>query len=90
MNKKELVEKVAVDAGISKRAAYRAVSSVFDRITQSMKRENVTLAGFGTFGMLKRKARFGYNLQTGKKHRIRAKKTPHFKPSRRLNEKLGK
>ena len=78
MNKADLVAEVAKVAG-SKRMAEDAVSCVLDTITKALKKgQTLTLVGFGTFSVSKRKARIGRNPQTGKEIKIPAKKVPKF------------
>jgi len=87
MTKAELISKVAKDAKITKVAAAKAVDSVTTIITRELKRGGrITLTGFGTFSVGKRKARTGRNPGTGKEIRIPAKKTPKFKPGKGLRE----
>jgi len=89
MNKADLIEKVAKDTGLSKRAAGDAVSSVFENISKGMKKGPVTLVGFGTFLVRKRKARAGRNPQTGETIQIKAKKAPAFKPGKELKNRVA-
>jgi DNA-binding protein HU-beta len=44
--------------------------------------------GFGTFSVVKRKARDGRNPQTGKKIKIAAKKVVKFKAGKALADKV--
>jgi DNA-binding protein HU-beta len=44
------------------------------------------LIGFGTFKVVKRKARKGRNPQTGKVIKIKAKKVPKFVPGKAFRE----
>ena len=44
----------------------------------------MTLVGFGTFSVSKRKARMGRNPQTGKAIKIKAAKVPKFKAGAKL------
>ena len=68
MNKQELIENIAVSADITKAAAGRALDSVIDSITGSLKGgDSVVLVGFGTFSVRKRAARTGRNPQTGRR-----------------------
>lgn len=84
MNKADLVAEVAKLVG-SKRKAEAAVSCVFDTITKALKKgQAMTLVGFGTFGVGKRKARVGRNPQTGKEIKIPAKKVPKFSAGKAL------
>jgi DNA-binding protein HU-beta len=84
MNKADLVVEVAKVVG-SKRKAEDAVSCVIDTITKALKKgQTLTLVGFGTFGVSKRKARVGRNPQTGKEIKIPAKKVPKFSAGKAL------
>jgi DNA-binding protein HU-beta len=75
MNKADLIEAIANDVELSKADAGKALDSLTKRITQSLKKgENVTLVGFGTFSVTKRKARTGRNPQTGETIQIAASK----------------
>ena len=78
MNKGELVNQVAKVVN-TKREAQAAVDCVFQSITKALKKKDtVTLVGFGTFKVDKRKARKGRNPQTGEEIKIKAKKVPKF------------
>jgi nucleoid DNA-binding protein len=84
MNKGDLVAEVAKVVK-SKRMAEDAVSCVFEAITKSLKKgQAVTLVGFGTFGVGRRKARMGRNPQTGAAIKIAAKKVPKFSAGKAL------
>ena len=79
MTKAEIVEKVAGEIKISKAAASKALSVITDCIAQAMKKDDkVTLVGFGTFSVAKRKARKGRNPRTGEAIKIAATKIPKF------------
>jgi DNA-binding protein HU-beta len=67
MNKAELVEEVANQTGLTKKVSRQAVNAVISAISDSLVREErVALVGFGTFQVMKRKARKGVNPQTKK------------------------
>ena len=84
VNKAELIEAVAKET-CTKTEAAKAVHVVFDSITKALKKgDSVTLVGFGTFVVRKRKARIGRNPQTGKKINIAAKKVAVFKAGQEL------
>lgn len=86
MNKSELIEAVAKTT-CTKVEAANAVNAVIDSISKALKKgESVTLVGFGTFSVKKRKARIGRNPQTGKEIKIAAKKVPAFKAGKELKE----
>jgi DNA-binding protein HU-beta len=87
MNKSELIEAVAQSADISKAAAARAVDGMVQAITNALKEgDQVTLVGFGTFGVRERAARSGRNPRTGQTINIEASKVPGFKPGKALKD----
>ncbi len=87
MQKSDLIEKIADDAGISKAAADRALNSILSNITKSLKNgDRISLVGFGTFSISKRAARIGRNPQTGAEIKIKATKVPKFKAGKSLKE----
>lgn len=91
MNKATLIDKIADDAGITKNAAATAVDSLIDGITRALKKnQRVTLVGFGTWAVSKRKARTGRNPQTGETIKIKAKKAVRFKAGKQLEGALNK
>jgi nucleoid DNA-binding protein len=84
MNKGDLVNEVAKVVA-TKKAAQDAVDTVFSIIAKSLKKkQDVTLVGFGTFKVNKRKARKGRNPQTGAEIKIKAKTVPKFIPGKAL------
>ena len=86
MNKGELIEAIA-KVTCTKAEAAKALATTLDAITKSLKKGNpVTLIGFGTFKVSKRKARIGRNPQTGKPLKIKAKKVPVFKAGAALKK----
>ncbi|HEB75541.1 MAG TPA: HU family DNA-binding protein [Nitrospirae bacterium] len=87
MNKGELIEKVAAATESSKAVAAKTVSAVFDTISKALKKgENVTIVGFGTFSVVKQKARKGRNPVTGEAIKIKARKSPKFKAGKGLKD----
>jgi len=84
MNKAELIEEVAKVTS-SKKQAGEAISATLAAIQKALKKgDTVTLVGFGTFRVSKRKARKGRNPQTGAALKIAAKKVPVFKAGQGL------
>ncbi len=85
MNKSELVDAMAADAGISKASAKKALDSMMSNVQGSLKKGGrVSLVGFGSWSVSKRAARDGRNPQTGKTIRIAAKNVVKFKPGAEL------
>lgn len=90
MSKNDLIESVAKTADLSKAKAAVAVNAVFDSISASLKKgKDVTLVGFGTFSVAKRKARNARNPQTGETIKIKATKAPKFKAGKGLKEAVA-
>jgi nucleoid DNA-binding protein len=79
MTKAELIEKIAKGANLSKVQASKALDACLDAIKGALKKgQKVTLVGFGTFSVSKRKARKGRNPRTGEEIKIPAMKVPRF------------
>ena len=84
MNKAQLIDEVA-KVTCSKEEAGLALDAILAAIQKALKKGGaVTLVGFGTFGVSKRKARKGRNPQTGEVIKIAAKKVPVFKAGKGL------
>ena len=91
VNKQELIDNIAADADISKAAASRALDTVVDSITASLKKgDSVVLVGFGTFLVRDRAARQGRNPQTGASIQIAAARVPAFKAGKALKDAVNK
>ena len=89
MNKGDLVTDV-VKVVSTKKEAQAAVDCVFASITQALKKKGaVTLVGFGTFKVDKRKARTGRNPQTGEEIKIKAKNVPKFAAGKALKDAVN-
>ncbi len=85
MTKAEVVDLVSQRTGISRQQAYEAVELFLGSVKDALKEgEKVSLVGFGTFSVGKRKARVGRNPQTGKEIKIPAKKVPKFSAGKAL------
>jgi len=90
MNKSELVESMAADAGISKAAAKKALDSVMGNVEGTLKKGGrVSLVGFGSWSVSRRAARDGRNPQTGKTIKIAAKNVVKFKPGAELKNSVN-
>jgi nucleoid DNA-binding protein len=89
MNKGDLVNDV-VKVVSTKKEAQAAVDCVFASVTQALKKKGaVTLVGFGTFKVDKRKARIGRNPQTGEELKIKAKNVPKFVAGKALKDAVN-
>ena len=91
MNKQDLIDSVAKSADLSKAAAGRALDAAIAAIKTSLKKGgSVTLVGFGTFSVSKRAARSGRNPRTGASIKIKARKTPKFRPGASLKRAVNR
>jgi DNA-binding protein HU-beta len=89
MTKTELIAVMAGAAGITKAAAAKALEAHVGAVTKELKKIGKWgLVGFGTFSVVKRKAREGRNPQTGKAIKIPAKKVVKFKAGKELADKV--
>ena len=89
MNKSELIDAMAADAGISKAAAKAALESLIGSVGKTLKGGGrVSLVGFGSWSVSKRAAREGRNPQTGATIQIAASKSVGFKAGKALKESL--
>ncbi|MCB0380453.1 MAG: HU family DNA-binding protein [Flavobacteriales bacterium] len=85
MNKGELIDAMAKEAGLTKADAGNALNAFVGAVSKSLKKgDSVQLIGFGTFSISKRAARTGRNPQTGKEIKIAAKKVAKFKAGKAL------
>ncbi len=89
MNKAELTARIARDTGLTKADANRVLDAFTLAVTKTLKRGGkVTLVGFGTFSVFRRRARSGRDPQTGTRIRIPARRTPKFAPGKGLKDAI--
>jgi len=80
MTKAELIASIGKEAKISKASAEKAINAFTNALTKALKKgDKLTLTGFGTFSVAKRRARIGRNPQTGKEIKIPAARVAKFK-----------
>lgn len=90
MTKVDLINAVAAKAGLSKKDSEKAVSAVFEAITDALKEgDKVSLVGFGTFDVKDRAAREGINPRTKEKIQIAASKLPSFKAGKAFKDAVS-
>lgn len=86
MNKADLIEAIASNAGITKADAKKALDAFITATSAALKKgDRVALVGFGSFSVAKRSARTGRNPQTGKEIKIPAKNVVKFKAGAELS-----
>src|SRR6185295_11694308 len=77
MNKAQIVARVAKETGLTKADSNRILDALIANVSRALKKgEKVTLVGFGTFVLAKRRARAGRNPQTGAVLKIAARRVP--------------
>jgi DNA-binding protein HU-beta len=87
MTKQDLVEVLSKTIKVSKSAAGEGLNALLEAVTKSLKAgKDVILTGFGTFRVVKRKARTGRNPATGAPLKIPAKKVVRFKAGAELKK----
>ena len=90
MNKAELIDAMASEAGLSKADAKKALDGFVDATTKALKNgDRISLVGFGSFSVSQRAARTGRNPQTGKEIKIAAKNVVRFKAGADLAGKVN-
>lgn len=90
MNKSDLIEKVAEQAGMTKAEATRAVEAFLSTVTDALQNgDTVSLVGFGTFLVRERAERAGRNPSTGASITIAASRAPAFKAGKALKDALN-
>ena len=90
MNKSDLIDAMAADAGISKAAAKAALESLTSNVTSTLKSGGkVALVGWGTWSVSRRAARNGRNPQTGAEIKIAAKNVVKFKAGAGLSSSVN-
>jgi DNA-binding protein HU-beta len=87
LTKADIIDAIAAEAEVSKRAAGEIIDRVLDEITAALQKgERVALTPFGSFVVRQRKAREGRNPQTGEMISIPARRVPAFVAGKSLKE----
>lgn len=90
MNKTTLVTEVANRINIPQAQAEKVINAVLENIQTTLRKgEDVTLVGFGKFGVRKRAARTVRNPQTGQQMQVAETVVPFFKPGKELKEEVA-
>jgi DNA-binding protein HU-beta len=90
VNKLEMIDQIAKSADISKAAAQRALDATVASIKTALRKGGmVTLVGFGTFYVGKRKARAGRDPRTQEPIKIQAARVPKFRAGKALKDALN-
>ena len=85
MNKTELIDAIAEEAGLSKADAKKALEAFLASIEKTLKKgDKISLVGFGSWSVSEKPAREGRNPKTGETIKIAAKKVVKFKAGAEL------
>jgi DNA-binding protein HU-beta len=89
MNKTDLINYVAADAGVSKIYAEKVLNKFIEIVGDELSEgKKVTVTGFGTFLVTKRKEKLGVNPRTKERIKIPAQILPHFRPGKRFKDAI--
>lgn len=91
MNKAELIQTMANEAGLSVKDAEKALNAFIETVAEELKNGNkIQLVGFGTFEIGERAARTGRNPKNGESIEIAACRVPKFKAGKALKDAINK
>ena len=89
MNQEDLINEVSKNLD-EEANAKEIIKCIFSSIHNALaKGDSVALKGFGTFKVIKRKARKGINPRNGKQIDIPEKSVPKFIPAKSLKDGLN-
>ena len=90
MNKSELIQQVAQEAGTTNRDAEAVLNAFRDLIQDSVKKgEDVAYPGLGKFSQSARAAREARNPRTGETIKVAATKVPRFSAAAEFKRAVG-
>ena len=89
MNKSELINAIAEEAGLARTDAKKALEAFISTVSNELaKGEKIALIGFGTFSINEKGERTGINPATKQQITIPAKKVVKFKAGAELADKV--
>lgn len=90
MTKAEIINKIVLETGISKKDVAGTIEAFMEEIRQSMsvRKENVYLRGFGTFTVKHRAQKTARNISKNTTLVIEAHDFPAFKPAKSFIAKM--
>ena len=90
MNKVNLIEELAVIAGVTEKEAYTIVNLIFDGFINTLKEGGrIEIRGFGSFTVREYDGYTGRNPKTGAKTPVGPKKLPFFKVGKELKTRVN-
>ena len=91
MRRSELIERVALRQGVRLAAEdlEMAVKNIVEQMSRALARgDRIEIRGFGSFCLHYRAPRRGRNPTTGRTVGIAGRHVPHFKPGKRLRDRV--
>ena len=88
MNKRDIVAAVARETGIKKVLAEKTVDSVLHAIRKNAKK-GIQIIGFGSFSVVKRRARKCKNPRTGATFTVQASNVIKFRPGTEFKHQVN-
>lgn len=89
MNKSELIDALAYEAGYHRKVAEFVVNAVFGAMTEALAQgEGVEIRGFGSFTVREYRPYTGRNPKSGERIAVAAKRLPFFKVGKELRERV--
>ena len=90
MTKTELIAKIAEETGITKTQADKVLNTLVEVMTDEIKNNGgITLAGIGSFSVVRREARKGHNPKTLAPMDIPASNAVKFKVAKALKDSVN-
>ncbi len=90
MTKSELVDKISDQQAFTAKDVELAVQTILEHMAETLERgERVEVRGFGSFSLHYRAPRIGRNPRTGEAIRLAGKHVPHFKPGKKLRDRVN-
>ena len=90
MTKKDIVVELAKQFGLTQVDTKKIVQGTFDAIIEILAAEKrIELRNFGVFEVRERKPRKARNPKTGEEVRVPAHVVVHFKPGRKMEERMS-
>ena len=90
MTKADIVERVVLKTGYSRKDSVEVVEALFELVKGTLENgEKVKVSGFGNFEVKEKADRRGRNPQTGEEITIQARRVLTFKPSMALKQSMN-
>ena len=90
MNKKDLIDRLASENGMSRLEARKVVDLLFQRMSDTLANgDRIEFRGLGAFSIKKYDAYQGRNPRTGAGVKVNPKKLPFFKVGKDLKERVN-